>query len=605
MSLRDEIYDFCRKLTISSKEQGLRPLWPLMGSQQYFLDEVLKGIEDGIHMFVCLKARQLGITTIANAMDLFWMLKYKGTQATLVSDDEGNRDKARSTMTQFMRSLPYEMQVGVVADNRTHLVLKNRSRMVHQIAGTTVRAGGSNLGKGEGISYMHGTECGSWGDQRGLSSLMASLAEKNPRRLYIFESTANGFNLWTDIWRTAERSIAQKAIFIGWWRNEQYAFASDSKEFQTYWDGSLTGTERNLIHDIRKLYDFEVTPEQVAWYRYQLAEKYFGDESSLQENHPWTAEMAFVMTGSAWFHPQVLTQVYERAHKQRHLAKHARFNFGQEFTSTQLLNANPRTCDLTVWEAPIAGAFYVMGCDPAEGSSAGDDFGISIWRCYADCIDQVAEYRNNDINTYEYAWALLSLAGAYRALYNLEINGCGGAVYQEIKNVRRQAFSAQYMSHSGQDKEMGGLRDAVKNIRDYYYQRIDMAGGASNTKHWKTNGDNKRMILSMLRDLVTRGVAEVRSEELVQQMRTVRRQDDGDIRADGHGHDDLVMAAALAMVSWFERIRPDLIARGITKKWTQMQGEKVLNQQSVQQLAVVDYLRRTGIVKAPRKGAMA
>lgn len=602
MSLRDEIVNFCKRLKISSKEEGLRPLWPLMGSQQYFLDEVLKGIEEGVHSFVCLKARQLGITTICNALDLFWLLKYKGTQATMVSDDEGNRDKARATITQFMASLPHELRVKVLADNRIHLVLGNRSRLVHQIAGTRVKPGGSNLGKGEGISYMHGTECGSWADQRGLSSLMASLAEKNPHRLYIMESTANGFNMWTDIWETANRAISQKPIFVGWWHNEGYAFAPESREFQTYWDGNLTGEERGLVADVKKLYGFSVTPEQVAWYRFQLAEKYAGDEASLQENHPWTADMAFVMTGSAWFNPHVLTKIYDTAHKLRHLARHARFHFGAEFTSTQLLNANPRTADLTVWEQPVPGAFYVVGGDPAEGNSANaDDFCLSVWRCYADRMEQVAEYQTSDINTYEFAWALLALAGAYRARYILEINGCGGAVYQEVKNVRRQAYASRYMAESGQDNEMAGLRDAVKNIRDYYYQRVDMAGGKTNAVHWKTNQDNKRMMLSMLRDMVTRGVALVRSENLVLQMRKVRRQDDGDIRADGHGKDDLVIGAALACVCWFEDIRPALMARGHTKSWSEQQGNKVETKQSVQQLAVVDYLQRTGIVPKPKK----
>jgi hypothetical protein len=598
MSLRDEIYAFCKRLTISSKEQGLRPLWPLMGSQKYALDEILKGIEEKTHTFVILKARQLGITTIANALDLFWISKYKGTQATLVSDDEGNRDKARATLTQFMESLPFDLRIPVRAHNRIHLVLANRSRVVYQIAGTKAKVGGSDLGKGEGISYMHCTECGSWADQQGLSSLMASLAERNPHRLYLFESTAKGFNLWTDVWESANRSISQKPIFIGWWRNENYAYKEDSREFQVYWDGSFTGAEKEWISAVKKLYDFDITPEQVAWYRFQLAEKYFGDESALQEQHPATADMAFVMSGSAWFHPMVLTKVYERAHKLRHLCRYARFNFGQEFTATQLLNANERTRDLCVWESPSAAGYYVIGADPAEGSSANaDDFAISVWRCYADRMEQVAEYQTVDINTYEFAWAMLALAGAYRARYILEINGCGGAVYQEIKNIRRQAFASKYMSESGQDKEMGGLRDAVKNIRDYYYQRIDMAGGKTNAVHWKTNSDNKRMVMSLLRDLVTRGIADVRSEALVQEMRKVRRQDDGDIRADGNGKDDLVIAAALACVCWYEDIRPQLMQRGLTKqKSVELEAKGEAPKQSVEQMAVINYLRKSGLV---------
>ena len=609
--LYDKIVAIAKKVRINSKEEGVRTLWPLMGSQEYLLREIAKGIEEGVHTFVVLKARQLGVSTLCNLLDIYWTHKFKGMQGTVVTEAEKTREQFRNTLRDFMAGLPYELQIRIRAHNRMHLVLGNRSRLVYQVAGTKVSSSSAALGQGEGISYMHATECASWADEEGLASLMSSLAEKNPRRLYVFESTAKGYGLWHDMWETANMALSQRAIFVGWWRNEGYSFPQDSLEFKTYWDGNLTGSEGEWVRAVKRLYDFEIRPEQIAWHRWQLNEKQHGDEQYMHQNYPATAEMAFQMAGTSWFHPQVLARCWSKAHQLRHSAKHARFHFGEEFSGTRLMDATPKTGTLTIWEPPVQGGHYVVGADPAEGSSVNaDEFAIEVYRCYADRMVQVAEFADVDINTYEFAWALLSLCGAYKARYCLEINGCGGAVYEEMKNVRRQAFSTKYMtSDTGVGlsiEQMKGLRDAVKNIRDYFYQRVDMAGGKSNAVHWKTNFDNKRYCLSLLRDVVTREIMEVKSERLVNQMRKIRRQDDGDIRADGKGKDDKVIAAALAAVTWYQDVRPQLMALGLTQAKSRELEERhkdVSPSVSVEQLMVVDYLKRAGIL--PKKARIA
>ena len=151
------------------------------------MDEIARGLSEGIHHFTILKGRQLGITTISLALDLYWHFLNPGLQGTLVTDTEENRDMFRSTLAMYMEGLPKEFRIPLLAHNRNQLSLKNRSRLFYQVAG--LRAKGS-LGRGKAITYLHGTETSSWGDEEGLASLLASLAETNPMRMYIFESTA-------------------------------------------------------------------------------------------------------------------------------------------------------------------------------------------------------------------------------------------------------------------------------------------------------------------------------------------------------------------------------------------------------------------------------
>jgi len=146
------------------------------------------------------------------------------------------------------------------------MVLKNRSRIFYQIAGNK-----SRLGQGKAITYLHGTETASWGSEEGLASLIASLAEKNPERLYMFESTAQGFNMYHDMYKTAKTAKTQRAIFCGWWRNEYYSADPDSNIYKTYWDGKLTGEEKEWTKEIKKLYGVEINTRQIAWWRWKIA----------------------------------------------------------------------------------------------------------------------------------------------------------------------------------------------------------------------------------------------------------------------------------------------------------------------------------------------
>ena len=83
-------YKFCNQLKIETKEQGLRKMDKLLGTQTYVMNEIDKGLKQGIHFYVILKGRQLGITTISLALDLYWHYIHNGLNGTLVTDTEEN-----------------------------------------------------------------------------------------------------------------------------------------------------------------------------------------------------------------------------------------------------------------------------------------------------------------------------------------------------------------------------------------------------------------------------------------------------------------------------------------------------------------------------------
>ena len=85
----DNFWEFCATLQIDTKEFGPIRLTQdrITGTQRYFIEQVADGLKNGIHTFVVLKGRQVMITTITLALDLYWLFKYSGMSGYLVTHD--------------------------------------------------------------------------------------------------------------------------------------------------------------------------------------------------------------------------------------------------------------------------------------------------------------------------------------------------------------------------------------------------------------------------------------------------------------------------------------------------------------------------------------
>ena len=578
-----QFYAFCSQLRIETKEQGLRKMDTLLGTQTYVMDEIAKGLQDNVHFFVILKGRQLGITTISLALDLYWHFINPGLQGTLTTDTEENRDMFRSTLAMYMDGLPKEYKIPLIGHNRNQLSLKNRSRIFYQVAG--LRAKGS-LGRGKAITYLHGTETSSWGDEEGLASLLASLAETNPDRMYLFESTARGFNMFHDMYTTAKKARTQRAIFCGWWRNQFYSADPAGDVYKVYWDGKLTPEEKEWVKDIKKLYNVEINSRQMAWWRWKMHEG-IKDDALMYQEFPPTEDYAFVMTGTSFFSNARCTDAAKEA--KRLSPAMYRYAFGQLFQDTEVLKSTERLATLKVWEEPVANGYYVIGADPAYGSSDwADRFCIQVFRCYADGLDQVAEFATSELNTYQFAWVIAHLAGAYKgSILNLEINGPGQAVYNELSNLRRMA-AANANPLIGK-----GLMDVLGSMQNYIWRRNDSLSGPANSKGWMTTASTKERMLTYMKDFFERRMMGVYSMELLDEMKTIIR-DGGSIMAPGRAKDDRVIAAALATVAFAEQLQPRLIAARETR-YVNQQHENDTPEELAIGRNVSNYLKRIGM----------
>jgi hypothetical protein len=569
--------EFRKHVVINSKELGRVKLGdvPMYGSQKRFLDAVFNALSKDIHDIKILKSRQVGITTETRVLSLFWLGMHPGLKGSLVFDTNPHRDEARNEFITMLKDLPDHLGFPKLdKDGRDLMSLTNGSTFVFLSAGVRQSKASGTLGRSSGLNFVHASEMCSWQNEEGVVSFRNSLSKDYSNRLYIWESTARGFNQWYRMWVDAKADdLRQATCFIGWWSKENQRIPKGTPLFARYGAAPATPEELEKIQTVKHLYGHTVDQEQLAWYR-SVANPKFGakegqseeedssTEELTQQEQPWTEDECFLQSGSTFFSSERLTHITKHDTSEKYQAYY--FSQGSEFIESDWFSAQrKRDTQLKVWEEPDPDGVYVVSCDPAFGhDEANNHSAVQVLRCYADCLDQVAEYANASIQTQPFAWVIAALAGWYKNVYViLEINGPGEAVWGEFKSLKQLVLSGHLRSKASEK----GLRDVFNNVRDYMYVRSDSSAGSSGTLHWKTTTQLKVAIMERLRDFVTNGTLTVRSLETVEEMKTIIRNGDT-IAAEGRNRDDRTFCFAMGIRAWENSVRRMLSTAGRTKE---------------------------------------
>jgi hypothetical protein len=566
-TVRQGIYDLLTSVEIDTKEGGRTRIepWP---SQRLIIDAIAKGLNEGVHEFVVLKCRQVAITTVCSVVELFWALANPGVQGAIIADRTDNLERLRRIFASLLETLPPEWRSPehkLIQNNRNGMAFANRS-----VIDLLAAASNPDLGASRALNMMHATECAQWKSLAGVESLKASLARQNPSRLYVWESIANGFNWYYNFCQQAKQDRHMKFIFIGFWANPTYAIPKSDPDFKIYWDdGKLTEAEITRARYVKQQYSHIIKPEQIAWWR---REAEFRHEEYMLRHYPWHERECFIASGSGFFPAQRTLEISELLTPSGPPYKGYKYLFDEQFLKSRIEATNDREeAMLKVWEPPEPNGIYCIGVDPSGGGGGdSDDHAIEVMRCYADRVVQVAEFRSNKPLTYQIAWVLAHLAGAYRDhIANLEVTGVGAAVLPEVRNLRMLAERGMIQGEPGSEN----ILNMIGAVRWFLYKRPDTLGGAGNVIAWKANLDNKHQTYSELRDSLMLRRVEIRSPALVAQMQSVI-EDEGWIGAgpDTGENDDLVSALVLAHHAWIEWRRPMLVARNHT--WDRVKGER-------------------------------
>ena len=588
LAFEEAFYTYLDHCEINSKDHG-EPIIlgkHLMYGQRVFITAIFDGLEQDIHDFYCLKSRQLGITTIIRALCAFFLGVHRGLTGALVFDTNENKNLARDELVTIIKALPAKLKFPSIAkDNRDGLTLSNASKILFKSAGIKKTKTSGTLGRSAGVALAHLSELCSFDNEEGLVSFQESLSDINPNRLYIRESTARGYNMWHRIWAEARKNTRNCiCVFIGWWAKESHRIERDDRNWEFYGTQPPTKDEQAKIDLVKRLYDFEVSQEQLAWYRKAMdpsaldadeVDAGFEADSFQKQEQPWDEDEAFQQTGSVFFAGEKLKDQTDK-YVSRKFTPYM-FLAGTEFSDMKVYKSeNTRNIELKVWEPPQPESVYVLSADPAFGENENNDrSSLQVLRCYADGVDQVAEYAYSMISTKHLAWVMAGIMAWYgnepmsEIYYILELNGPGGAVLQELKSLKFQ------IENGYAPLEEQGLKNIFRNVKQFIYTRPDSLSGGGSAWHWKMSTQTKVMVMEELRGFVSNGQLHIRSHDLIEEMKTIAR--DGDsISAEGSLKDDRVVAAALAVHYWDNRVRRNMIVQKRTRE-----AEKVKKQKSI------------------------
>jgi hypothetical protein len=586
---KDVFLEFLEHCEIPSKELGNIKLGgQLYPAQERGLDAIFAGLQEGVHDFKWGKGRQQGISTLCRPFSTMWAALHPGSRGAFVLDTAQHMAEARMEVECIVNGLPARMKFPLFKSNRAGGKLVQGDKVVSTIsflsAGVKATAAGGALGRGQGVTLCHCSEIGTWVNPEGISSFRKSLAIENPNRLFLWEST--GRNVGSDWWKLWGKATAndleERTIFTGWYLVPTHRIRRGTEMFERFGAPEPTEDEARKIAEVEERYGWTITQEQLAWVRKETnpfgyggddTEEAYEDDGELcdeyqSREHPWVEEEMFTMSRSTFFSAERLTHIAKTTISDSF--KPYRYFTGTEFIYLTIEDARSRReTQLKVWEEPKPDGVYVVAADPAYGANENNDrSAIQVLRCYADRIEQVAEFCSTMVQPFQFAWIIASIMGYYvNTRLMLEINGPGVAVWQEFSGLKR-IVTQGYLRKEAEEL---GLKNYFQNCKNYLYSRPDALIPGQGSVHWKTTGANKTPMMERLNDFTTNGVLILRSREALDEMRTVTREGDC-IQSVGSDHDDRVLALAMGVLCWEQHERKALINSGRTREFEIAKG---------------------------------
>lgn len=543
-----EFLSFLPHIKIRSKDKGIIPFNNLWNGQKQILREIAS-CNDAQRTIVILKARQLGITTLLSVFDLFYIMKLAGVKGAILFASYKDAYRIRYDLTTLYETLPTHKRQLMTGNNREAIRFANTSELYFLY--TSNRTGAKGMaGRGNSFNYLHASEVAffkSWDD---FDAIQSSLSDSFKYRLYVYESTANGYNEFFDLWETAKKSSTMKAIFVGWWSKNDNVLPK-KLEYANYFR-PLDNEEKAYVKKIKQYYNIDITTEQWAWWRYQLETKFRNNEVICLQELPHTEDEAFQLSGSKYFPSVLIQNQFIEANKYNPMRFHAWVEGNEiRLTLSDMYN-------LLIWELPQVSVKYVIGADPTFGANPDSDNAvISVFKCEKEQMIQVAEFCDNQVPPQLLARMILFLAGFYNgALVNMEVNGPGKVALYELDQIKKNPHLLKVNVLGNTLMAMDKLEESIKQMREYLYFRPDSLS-KSFVRHWITTGDTKAWIFEQLRGALYDKSIVILSTDGLQEMQNIVR--DGSVIEAGAGwHDDRVITYALAYEAYSKYIRHTL-----------------------------------------------
>jgi hypothetical protein len=480
---------FCGLLEIQPKGGGGRIRFILSPLQRAYCDA--RTPRD-----IILKPRQVYITTLESAYDLWVFLTRPGARVVVVCQSQTDQGPFKDIAEKFRLFFDSLSRAGLRLDfgrqSMGEWTLPKRDSVLRIIQAGASDAAAAKKGRGGTINRLHFTEAAFFEHADvTFNSLLESVPGPEHGSSIINESTPNGVGgFYYEQWQAAVRhQNGYAAHFFRWWEHPEYLVALEPGEIIT---------PRTPLEE--KLASQGVTPEQLKWYRRKVAEK--GQDLTLQE-YPSDPETCFLVSGRPFFDIETTNQLVHQAKPPVRVEQHGA---------------------LRIFQEPERGAAYVISLDTSEGTSedgTADKADYSAAPVFNRKSGEHVATLHGRWPPWEAARMVAALGVTYNnALIAVERNNHGHAVLQAL--------------------------DREQKYRNIYRHDDGKAG-------WPTNVVTRPVMLDALDDAHRQGLFKTPDTLLLGEMRTFVIAPNGRPQAARGAHDDLVMGTA---IGWAVRGKP-------------------------------------------------
>lgn len=497
-------------LTIKTKNQGMKRLYPNT-VQLKFIDTLEKLFFSGKPVrILVLKARQMGISTIIEAIIYAFTSRMKGVNSFVIADDLEGANYIFEMQKMYQEYLDKHLKPRIKHSNEKKLAF---SGLQSQILIDT--ADNKNIGRKFTIQFSHLSECSRY--TRPLPEILSGLGHAVPNAsgtMVFLETTANGYEEFYDMWLMAMNGKSDWIpLFYAWHEFPEYSMPLENGQLYPIDNVRfITPLEKeNFLMDeqvIKKRYG--LTDEQLNWRRWDLVNNCSGDVNKFNEDNPACWQDAFVATGNLYFNREALKK--QEAHRPLAIGNIVKEDGHYIFRED--------TVGLfKIYEFPKKGEQYVVAGDPAEGLEHGDKSAAIVLNKRN---NKTACVYNHNIAPDRFEEDLIKMG----SFYNEGIIACENKGYG-------------YSVNQGLYKHYGKVYRRVKTKTGVKEPTLDLG--------WNTNSASRPQILAQLSEEITEGSTDLLDQDLVNQCWTfINNLKRGQPEADRGKCDDLVMARAIA-----------------------------------------------------------
>lgn len=547
---------FCeRNLMIRDKYSNqLIPFYDVLNWEQM---ELIKMVAEDLAMgrpirYIVLKARQMGMSTLIEAMGYWWTSTHRFTTTVIIAHEkEATKNLYEMFRRYYEYSHPsfkpdrkYNTKQDLTFDvsdevKKTYDAQNLPSPGLQSEIKTMVATEGK--GRSSTIKFLHGSEVAFWDDSADVTSAAVQAVPMAPETFIFLESTANGIGgYYYDEWNAAKRGESQfRPVFFPWHSHNEYETPNIIDDDLGDLDAEEEALYKLFEHEG---YDRASWPRKIYWRRLKKKE-FRTDPKKFYQEYPSTPEEAFLASGRPVFDVPMLQEMERIAVDAQNthpymcgdIKKVVDPETGMErikFIEIRRVGDNDPT-PLRVWWDVDRSRKYVIGVDVSEGieveASSGKEADFSVitvfdvlarkvvarWRGYAD-PDQLGEIVFN-IGTYYNT-----------ALVGVEINNHGIATAAKLRNM---FYRNLYMRETAEDEQ--------------FQVRTTKFG-------WQTNKKTKPIMISELQRSIREGDIIDLDIVFIREAMSYIRKDNGAMEAQQGQHDDVVMSTAIAlqMADW-------------------------------------------------------